>query len=289
MTPLPDAVGHHVRMATRVIDIGDGEHVTIDEVGSGGRGLLLVHGFTGGRVDFADHMEALAEAGWWVVAPDLRGHGDSWHPEDESEYSFDHFAGDMLALVDALGWDRFVLLGHSMGGMIAQVAAAKRPGALDGLVLMDTTHGPLEIDRELAMLGAEIVREGGMAAVKEAMDALEGDGPLGTPANQRLLDERPGYRELGDQKFLGSSPAMYASMIGQMIDQLDRLQHLADLSVPTLVIVGEQDAPFLGASEAMATAVPGARLEVIADAGHSPQFENPDAWRAVMLDFLAGV
>jgi pimeloyl-ACP methyl ester carboxylesterase len=276
-------------MATRVIDISDGEHLAIDEVGVGGRGLLLVHGFTGGRIDFADHMEALADAGWWVVAPDLRGHGDSWHPEDESEYSFDHFAGDMLSLVDALGWERFVLLGHSMGGMIAQVAAAKRPDALDGLVLMDTTHGPLEIDRELAMLGAEIVREGGMAAVKEAMDAMGGDGPLGTPANQRLLDERPGYRELGEAKFLGSSPAMYASMIGQMIDQLDRLQHLADLSVPTLVIVGEQDAPFLGPSEAMATAVAGARLEVIADAGHSPQFENPDAWRAVMLGFLAGI
>jgi 3-oxoadipate enol-lactonase len=283
------AVGHHVRMATRVIDIGHAEHLTIDEVGVGGRGLLLVHGFTGGRVDFADHMEALADAGWWVVAPDLRGHGDSWHPEDESEYSFHHFAGDMLSLVDALGWERFVLLGHSMGGMIAQVAAAQRPAALDGLVLMDTTHGPLDIDRELALLGAEIVREGGMVAVKEAMDAMGGDGPLGTPANQRLLDERPGYRELGDQKFLGSSPAMYASMIGQMIDQLDRLQHLADLSVPTLVIVGEQDAPFLGPSEAMATAVPGARLEVIADAGHSPQFENPDAWHAVMLDFLDGV
>jgi 3-oxoadipate enol-lactonase len=121
------------------------------------------------------------------------------------------------------------------------------------------------------------------------MEAMGGDGPLGTPANQRLLDERPGYRELGDRKFLGSSPAMYASMIGQMIDQADRLQHLADLSVPTLVIVGEQDAPFVGPSEAMATAVPGARLEVIADAGHSPQFENPDVWRAVMLDFLAGV
>ncbi|HAS12925.1 MAG TPA: hypothetical protein DCS55_20825 [Acidimicrobiaceae bacterium] len=251
--------------------------------------VLLLHGGGQTRHSWSGTAGQLAARGYEAWTMDLRGHGDSWHPEDESEYSFDHFAGDMLALVDALGWDRFVLLGHSMGGMIAQVAAAKRPGALDGLVLMDTTHGPLEIDRELAMLGAEIVREGGMAAVKEAMDALEGDGPLGTPANQRLLDERPGYRELGDQKFLGSSPAMYASMIGQMIDQLDRLQHLADLSVPTLVIVGEQDAPFLGASEAMATAVPGARLEVIADAGHSPQFENPDAWRAVMLDFLAGV
>ena len=276
-------------MPTRVVDIGQGESLTIDEVGEGGRGLLLVHGFTGGRIDFADHMEALAEAGWWAVAPDLRGHGDSWHPEDESAYSFDHFAGDVWRLVDALGWDRLVLLGHSMGGMVAQVAAAERPEALDGLVLMDTTHGPLRIDRELALLGAQIVREGGMAAVKEALDALDGDGPLETPANERLLAERPGYREMGDRKFLGSSPAMYASMIEQMIDQLDRLQQLADLSVPTLVIVGEQDTPFLGPSEAMATAVPGARLEVIADAGHSPQFENPDAWRAVMLDFLAGL
>jgi pimeloyl-ACP methyl ester carboxylesterase len=276
-------------MATRVIDIGGGERLAIDEVGEGGRGLLLVHGFTGGRVDFADHLDALAEAGWWVVAPDLRGHGDSWHPEDESDYSFEHFAGDMWSLVDAFGWERLVLLGHSMGGMIAQVAASKRPEALDGLILMDTTHGPLEIDRDMAMLGAQIVRDGGMAAVKEALDAMEGDGPLGTPANERLLAERPGYRELGDQKFLGSSPAMYASMIGQMIDQVDRLQHLADVSVPTLVIVGEQDTPFLGPSEAMAAAVPGARLEVIADAGHSPQFENADAWRSVMLDFLAGL
>jgi 3-oxoadipate enol-lactonase len=274
-------------MATRVIEIEGGERLTIDEVGVGGRGLLLVHGFTGGRVDFADHLDALAEAGWWVVAPDLRGHGDSWHPEEESDYSFEHFAGDMWSLVDALGWDRVVLLGHSMGGMIAQVAATTRPEALDGLVLMDTTHGPLEIDRDLALLGAELVREGGMAAVKEALDAMEGDGPLGTPANERLLAERPGYRELGDQKFLGSSPAMYASMIGQMIDQADRLQHLADVSVPTLVIVGEQDTPFVAPSQAMAAAVPGARLEVIADAGHSPQFENADAWRAVMLDFLA--
>ena len=274
-------------MTTRVIDIGDGARLAIDEVGEGGRALLLVHGFTGGRIDFADHLDALAEAGWWVVAPDLRGHGESWHPEEESQYSLEHFADDVWALVDALGWERLVLLGHSMGGMIAQVAAVKRPEALDGLILMDTTHGPLSIDRDLAALGAQIAREGGMPGLKEAMDALDGGTPLGTPAHARLLAERPGYREEGDRKLLGSAPAMYASMIGQMIDQVDRLQHLAELSVPTLVVVGEQDRPFLRPSQAMATAVPGARHEVIPDAGHSPQFENPDAWRSVMLDFLA--
>src|SRR3546814_15414458 len=79
---------------------------------------------------------------------------------------------------------------------------------------------------------------------------------------------------------------MYASMIGQMIDQVDRLQHLADVSVPTLVVVGEQDRPFVRPSQAMAAAVPGARLAAIPDAGHSPQFENPDARRAVMPHFL---
>ena len=82
---------------------------------------------------------------------------------------------------------------------------------------------------------------------------------------------------------------MYAAMLNQLLDQVDRIDHLAALAVPTLVIVGEQDTPFIRPSEAMAAAVPGSRLEVIADAGHSPQFENPDAWRTVMLDFLAGL
>jgi len=278
-------------MAERVIEIHDQFHETarlaVDEAGAGGRPLLLVHGFTGARVDFADHLESLADAGWWVVAPDLRGHGESWQPADEAAYSFAHFATDLWALVDALGWARLVLLGHSMGGMIAQVAALQRPDALDGLVLMDTTHGPLDLDRALAELGAQIVRDGGMPAVKAVLDAMGDDAPLTTPAHERLLAERPGYRELGDTKFLGSSPHMYASMLGQLLDQDDRLDELARLEVPTLVLVGEQDEPFLAASEAMAAAVPGARLGVIPDAGHSPQFENPDAWRKAMLDFLA--
>lgn len=274
-------------MSARVIDIGEGVAVAVDEAGVGQRPLLLVHGFTGGREDFADHLHALADAGWWVVVPDLRGHGDSAHPEDEGHYSLDHFADDVWRLVDALGWERLVLLGHSMGGMVAQVAALARPRALDGLVLMDTTHGPLDIDPELAALGVEIVREGGMAAVKEALDAMGDEGPLTTAAHQRVLAERPGYREMGDRKFLGSSPAMYAAMLGRLLDQDDRLAGLAALDVPTLVIVGEQDAPFLGPSRAMAEAMPAAELVVVPDAGHSPQFEHPDAWRDVVLAFLA--
>lgn len=289
MAARPVDVGHDGVMDGRVIETEGGARFAVDESGRGGRPLLLVHGFTGGRLDFGEHLDALADAGWWAVAPDLRGHGGSHHPPEESAYSLELFADDLWDLVDALGWDRLVLLGHSMGGMIAQVAALRRPELLDGLVLMDTTHGPLDLDRDLARLGAEIVRAGGMEAVKEVLDSLGSDAPLSTPAYERLLAERPELREINDRKFLGCSPAMYAAMLEQLLDQVDRLEHLVALTVPALVIVGEQDTPFLAASEAMADALPAAELVVVPDAGHSPQLENPDAWRRTMLEFLGSL
>ena len=71
-----------------------------------------------------------------------------------------------------------------------------------------------------------------------------------------------------------------------MFAQGDRLGALAGLHVPTLVIVGEQDEPFRAHAERMAAAIPGARLAVIEDAGHSPQFEAPERWWEVLSEFL---
>jgi pimeloyl-ACP methyl ester carboxylesterase len=82
---------------------------------------------------------------------------------------------------------------------------------------------------------------------------------------------------------------MYVAMLQEMLDQPDRLDALRSLAVRTLVIVGEQDTPFLGPSRRMADAIPGARLAVIPDAGHSPQFEAPEAWAKELLAFLAEV
>ncbi len=261
--------------------------VAVLEAGAGGRPLLLVHGFTGAKEDFADHVAVLAERGWWVVAPDLRGHGASDQPGRETEYSLGHFAADLWALVDALGWAELVLLGHSMGGMASQVAALSAPHRLRGLVLMDTSHGSVDgVDPDLAAVGAELARTGGMAAVKEVLDSLGEDAPLGSEAYERVLRERPGYREFGDRKFLGSSPAMYAAMLGHLLDQADRIDDLGGLAVRSLVIVGEEDEPFVAPSQRMADAMPGARLAVIPDAGHSPQFENPRAWFDTLVGFL---
>src|SRR4051812_39107393 len=282
-------------MANRRIPLATGVELEVLEAGSPGsdRKLMLVHGFTGAKEDFADHLDRWGALGWHVVAPDLRGHGASSQPAGTDGYTLKAFASDVVALVDALGWDRLVLLGHSMGGMIAQLAALELGGAarLDGLVLMDTSHGPIGgIDAELVATGKQLVAAGGMAALIEA--TRDGDGALDTEANQRVLATRPGYREFGEAKSLACSPDMWIGVVDEVLTtQADRLADLAASlgDVPTLVIVGEQDTPFVPHSERMVASMGRARLAVIPDAGHSPQFESPDAWFEVLAGFLAEV
>lgn len=273
-------------MLLRRIQAGE---VALEVAESGGpelRPILLVHGFTGAKEDFTDCLDGLAELGWHAVAPDLRGHGGSDHPRGQEHYSFELFAADLLALADALGWARFVLLGHSMGGMVAQHVVLSHPERVAGLVLMDTSHGPPEgVDGSLLGAATDALDEGGMARLCQLQKEV--GEPLSTPAHERLVAERPGYAEFGDRKFLDSAEDMWRSMAPTMLGQPDRLGRLRALSVPTLVLVGEQDDIFLGSSRRIAEAIPDARLVVIADAGHSPQFEATDAWWGALAPFLA--
>jgi pimeloyl-ACP methyl ester carboxylesterase len=272
------------------IDLSTGLRVQVAESGGGGRPLLLVHGFTGAKEDFTEWLDPLAELGWHAVALDNRGHGESGKPGDKSDYSFDLLAADTLALADALwGPDaHFVLLGHSMGGMVAQVVATRAAERLDGLVLMDTGHGRLSIvDRDQAMKVVSIVEARGIDGLADLM--ADRDQPLTTPAHERVLAEREGYAEFNDHKLRSTASAAYAGMLTAMVDATDRLDALRELSVPTLVLVGEQDRPLLGDSLRLAEAIPDAELAVIAEGGHSPQFENPDAWWSALSSFLARV
>jgi pimeloyl-ACP methyl ester carboxylesterase len=276
-------------MDIRTVALHDVE-LAIAQAGTGQRPLLLVHGFTGAKEDFTDWLDRLADMGWHAVAPDLRGHGASGKPSSEDAYSFEIMADDIIRLVDALGWDRFTLLGHSMGGMVAQFVAREIPERLAGLVLMDTCDGPVDgLDPTLIDATVTIVRSEGMDALAKIL--VDTESPLETPAHKRLVAEQPGYAAFEDRKFRATAPALYAAMAPLFGRTGDRRHDLEALpaTLPALVIVGEQDRPFLEPSRRMADALPGATLAVIADAGHSPQFENPDDWWRALSGFLAAV
>src|SRR4051812_28671006 len=213
-------------------------------------GLLLVHGFGGAKEDFDDHVDDLA-ADHHVVVFDHRGHGESDAPTDPAAYSLDRLAADTLAVAEAYELRDLRLLGHSMGGMVTRRLVLAHPDRVRALVLMDTSPGPpLGIDPKLVAFGVAIVETEGMDALRAAQDELD---VLGSPAYQRVLRERPGFREYADRKWASLSPEMWTALASEITRQPDQLGALASsVDVPTLVVVGEQDAEFLPASRATA-------------------------------------
>ena len=261
----------------------DGVEIAVQVEGSG-PGLLLLHGHGGAKEDFAEHVARLARA-HTVVTFDHRGHGESGHPTDAESYSLARMRADTWAVADAVGFDRFRLLGHSMGGMVARRMPLERPERIDALVLMDTSPGPVPtLVPELVEMAAYIGLTDGKDALKALLDSA---GALDTDAYRRMLVERPGYREFTERKWANTSVVMWSTLAVEIAHQPDDLPLLRDIACPALVIVGEQDEPFLDVSRAMATTIPGARLVVLAGGGHSPQFEAPAAWIEALEGFLA--
>lgn len=261
----------------------DGVDIAVKVEGSG-PGLLLVHGHGGAKEDFDGHAARLART-HTVVTFDHRGHGASGHPADAASYSLARMRADTWTVADSLGLDRFRLLGHSMGGMVARRMPLEQPGRIDALVLMDTCAGPVPtLVPELVEIGAYVGLTEGKDALKALLDSV---GALDTEAYRRMLVDQPGYREFTERKWADTSVVMWSTLAVEIAHQPDDLPLLRDVACPALVIVGEQDAPFLDASRAMAETIAGARLAVLPGAGHSPQFEAPAAWIAALEGFLA--
>jgi 3-oxoadipate enol-lactonase len=267
------------------VTMDDGVALEVTDAGSG-PALVLVHGFGGAKEDFADHIEVLAER-YRVITLDHRGHGESDGPTELDAYSLDRMAADVLGVADALGIDGFLLLGHSMGGMVARRVVLAHPARIDALVLMDTSPGPIaNIDPDMLEAAATVMLDEGKDVLKPLLDAA---ATLETPAHQRLIAERPGFQQFEDAKWEALSGVMWAAMAREFAHQPDQLPLLAGVRCPTLVIVGDQDESFIEPSRGMAAAIPGAELVVVPDAGHSPQFENPRVWLEALEGFLARV
>jgi pimeloyl-ACP methyl ester carboxylesterase len=268
------------------ITTDDGVELAVEVAGQG-PGLLLVHGFTGAKEDFSDHVDVLARD-HTVVIFDHRGHGASDNPEDPAAYSLERLRDDTLQVADAVGFDTFRLLGHSMGGMVARKVVIAEPGRVDALIMMDTSAAPIPgFEPDLMDAAADVALTQGKDALKELLDSAN---VLNSPAYERVLAERAGFQEFQDKKWADSSAVMWGTMARALGHQSDDIAALAAaLDVPMMILVGEQDKPFVKASQQMKDAIPDAHHVVIADAGHSPQFENPDAWIEAMTTFLATV
>ncbi|MFM2301672.1 MAG: hypothetical protein RLZZ84_1408 [Pseudomonadota bacterium] len=112
--------------------------------------IILLHGFPYTWFEWRHQIAALSQAGFRVVAPDIRGFGDSGKPARVEDYTLLHSAGDVVALLAALGEPRAVLIGHDLGAWVAASAARLRPDLFPALALVSTAVGPREAQRPSA-------------------------------------------------------------------------------------------------------------------------------------------
>lgn len=238
------------------------------EVSGSGRAVLLSHGYSAtGRMWKGQH-EMLADR-YRVVSWDMRGHGQTDSPDDPARYSADLTVSDMHALLGHLAVERAVIGGLSLGGYVSLAFHLAHPEMVEALVICDSGPG-YRNDAARAQWN-----ERAFARATE----FEAKGLSVLAGRSREMREAMGHHRSA-QGLAHAARGMLAQQGSGIIDSLPSIR------VPTLVIVGDQDAPFLAPCEYMAKKIPGARLEVIKGAGHSSNLDQPDAFNAVLRSFL---
>lgn len=246
-----------------------------------GRPVILLHGLTGNSNLWSATVSALAPR-FRVLGLDLRGHGSSGAGEDGTAFTFDRAATDVIELANALAVERFTLFGHGMGGDIAQLTALAHPGRLEALVLVGCGPGPLAEESGWAATRsriADVVERDGIEAGWEAY--LEA-GLLGY-----ALEDVP--REILDawrEQFVRTAAPAFVGFARASAAQADRTEALATLDLPTMVVVGDDDAAFLHHARALSAAIAGGELVHIPGGGHSPQITRADEFNEAVLLFL---
>lgn len=272
------------------LELKNGLQMEIERWGDGdARPFVLVHGYTGSRDDWAEQLAALAALGP-TVALDLRGHGGSSNSGDPADYTFDGLATDVELALDALEIERCDLLGHSMGGIVAQLLALRHPERIASLILMDTlTSGQGLLPDAVRAASHQIVATGGMQALVDVMENAARTGRVPQPPSMAACIERMGADRFHARiraKLCAMDPVGFTTLGEAFTDWPGTRDRLGEIACPTTVIVGDEDAPFREPSKVLASGIPGAVLEVIPAAAHSPQLEHPEAWLAAVKSHL---
>jgi pimeloyl-ACP methyl ester carboxylesterase len=244
-------------------------------IGSGEHRVLAVHGWFGSARGWGSLPEYLDGSAYTYAFMDLRGYGD--RKQVSGKFTMEEAAADALALADELGWDRFSLIGHSMGGKIAHQALLQAP------------------DRVRAIVAVNPVPAAGVPMDEQTWALF--DGAAGDPGNRAaIIDFTTGGRltktfvhQVVRHSLENSTVEAFSAYLPSWAKTDFSGQVAKDDSVPVAVIVGETD-PALSAEVMRQTWLiyfPGAELEVLANAGHYPMFETPVAL-ATSIERLLG-
>ncbi len=258
--------------------------------GGSGPVILLVHGITGSSAHWEPLLPLLAER-FTVIAPDLLGHGKSAKPR--GDYSLGAYAAGLRDLLIALDHPRATVVGHSLGGGIAMQFSYQFPERCERLVLVSS--GGLGNDvsvvlRAAALPGSELVLP--LLASRRVRSVAAGLGRLlghlRLKPGHDIAELATGLGSLADsdarQAFLHTLRSVIDPR-GQRVSANDRL-HLTEV-MPSLLVWGARD-PIIPArhGEAAHEAMPGSRLELLPDAGHFPQLDDPHRLAAILTDFM---
>ncbi len=235
-----------------------------DDIGAG-RPIVLLHGFASNRNEMWRRLGwygAFERKGMRVIAPDLRGHGESAKPHEPDAYDRRALVGDVFALMDHLQIARAHLMGYSMGARLALAAALTHPERIDHLILGGVG-------------GRMFEHSGGTGALAEAMLV---DDP--NSISQPLLKS---FRHFADEQ--GEDRLALAACTRAGGEALTREQ-LSGLRVPALIVAGSRD-QLAGSAEELAREIPGAEAVTLPACDHFSAIPHA-LFKASVFDFLDG-
>ncbi len=243
-----------------------------------GAPVLLIHGFPFTSRMWHPQLHGLADAGR-ILAPDLPGFGNS---PAAPTHSVDALAHACMAVLDAQGISEPAVVGGlSMGGYIALAIARLYPQRLRGLMLLSTRAGADGAE-------AKANRDKAITTAQEQGPAPAGEGmfpKLLAPGN---YDAQPQTAEELKAIMAGATTGGVVMALTAMRDRPDSTPLLSSISVPTLVVHGEEDQVIpKGEAEAMAAAIPNSQLQLIPNAGHVPNLEQAEKFNEAVRKFLS--
>src|SRR5436190_14720963 len=219
------------------------------EVTGDGPALLLTHGYSATGQMWQGQLATLSPH-FKVITWDMRGHGASDYPQDQAAYSEALTVADMAALLDAVGAEQAIVGGLSLGGYMSLAFYRAHPDRVRALLIIDTGPG----------FKKDHAREVWNKRAHDTGDRFEREG---------LEVLKSASRERSSVTHRDASGLARAAR--GMLTQRDArvIESLPDIKVPSLIVVGADDTPFLAASDYMAAKIPGAQKVVIPAAGHA--------------------